>query len=67
MSDTSIIAFLGLIVLIALVVGAWRLFRMWNSPDGERYNRMNLNAFFESRDKQSVSGENRGSADHDRS
>ena len=67
MSDTSVIVLFGLIVLVALVVGTWHLFRMWNSPDGERYNRMNLHGFFDSVDERNITAENRTTAGRDKS
>jgi hypothetical protein len=39
MSNESIIIAFGSIVLVALIAGIWYMFRVWNSPDGERYMR----------------------------
>jgi hypothetical protein len=39
MSDESIMIAFGSIVLVALIAGLWYMFRVWNSPDGERYMR----------------------------
>jgi len=33
-------------VLVALIVGVWYLFRMWVSPDVERYSRMSIQGPF---------------------
>ena len=46
MTDTLIMIAFGLIVLVALIVGVWYLFRMWVSPDVERYSRMSIQGPF---------------------
>ena len=67
MSDRSIMIVFGFIVLIAFIVGAWYLVRMWLSPDVERYSRMAIQGPLAPFGEEDITAEKRQPEEHDRS
>jgi hypothetical protein len=57
----------GVIVLVALIVGVRYLFRMWNSPDAERYSRMTIQGPFVPFGEEDIGAEKRRTDERDRS
>jgi hypothetical protein len=66
-SDESIILAFGFIVLAALIVGIWYMFRVWNSPDGERYMRERSQGPFVPLDEEDVAAERGRTEEHRKS